>query len=79
MKGKDIIALAEREWEEEEEKVSLQVHTAPQSILNLCFPLFWSDKSKTMKNLQSAGYCESQVNAKNANQFSAVQKVFKNK
>lgn len=76
MKGKDIIALAGKEWEEER-KVKLQVHTAPQSILNLRFPLFWSDKSKTMKDLQSAGYCGPQVNVKNAKQFSAVQKMFK--
>lgn len=75
MKGKDIIALAGREWEEER-KVNLQIHTAPQSILNLCFPLFWSDKSKMMKDWQSVGYCGSQVNGKNANQFSAVQKMW---
>lgn len=59
MKGMDIIALAGREWEEER-KVNLQIHTTPQSILNLCFPFFWRDKSKIMKDSQSAGYCGSQ-------------------
>lgn len=73
MKGKDIIALAGREWKEER-KVNLQIHTTTQSILNLRFPLFWNDKSKTINDWQSAGYSGSQVNAKNANQFSAVKK-----
>lgn len=67
-----IIALAGKEKEEEEErKVKLQIHTAPQPLLSTILgSQVWGNERLT------ADYCGSQVNAKNANQFSAVQKMW---